>query len=598
MAYLVLPDDLAKHDRLIHAHWIVNQSLPRGPRRPRADLYEKLRHQVLRKAMRPAHTGRARLGPWLRLQPATSTDDDLALTTELGRLTAEERAAYVLLHLESMPADDAAGLLADLGVPDPAAALRGAAAIDEHLPPLDQDALLARPPMDPTITRLYGHRTHPAMSRPTLAMFAAATAAVAAAAALTFAFGHPWASAGDNGPAAHAAGGRPDHLTRTRPGEWERTTRLDLDTWPARGDLTGDDAFTSGALAAWNAASTRDRDITRDHADPGPPDAAPQLLYAGHAGSARVALLHDSSRVARYTEDRGTTALELFPEGRLLPGGASPLRLAPGKLLMPPWVTAVKSAALDGGRAHWQPVNVAGGVASVPAVPVSSGCARGPVLELQQPTIAHGRPYTIIDLGGLQSANLLYEPPPPAPVRRLGPHQVDSAPEAVPWGFQLWGKLACRPAGPAAVTGHGPGSVEMAMAWEFWAGNLPDGGGRGHWVCTRYGLGDGGSRTYATLLDDRGATLTGQRSGTWDCSRLQRDVVSGTWWKSPKGRWYYLAAASRRVVILAADGPFSHPAVKKGFLVAQGPKGGQQPPGKVSLQAENYDHHPMPIFQR
>ncbi|MEU5882957.1 hypothetical protein [Spirillospora sp. NPDC047279] len=603
MAYLVLPEDRGRQERLIQAHWIVNQSLPRRARdEPADEVYRRLRQQVLRRALHPPRRTRARLGPWLRLQPAvTSTDEDQALAEEIARLEPHERTAYVLLRVESMTEDDARDLLARLEVADPQAALRAAAAVDERVAPGDQATLLARPPMDPTITRLYGRRARPAMSRPILAVGGALLAA-ALVAGVSFATGHPWAGARDHihGGAhdgahggRHGAGGA-DRVTTVGAEVWKRTTRLDLDTWPTRGDLAGDGGFVKEALRAWSRPSGA---ATFDQAAGGPPDSAPHLLYAGTVGADRVALLHDSARVARYTTGGSGTRLEIYPEGRLLPGGASPLKLAPGRLLLPPWVTGVKAAALDGGDADWAQVPVRGGVTeALPRPHKPGGCWRGPVLELQQPSIAHGRPYTLADLGGLQAANIMYQPPPPAPVRRLGPHQIDGAPEAIPFGFELWGRLACSGAGPGVVADRG-GSVESAMAWEFWAGDLPDGGGRGHWVCTRYTLGSGRSATYALLLDGRGATLTGRRSDTWDCSRLQRDVASGTWWRSPKGRWFYLAAASRRVVALSADGPFSRPAVKKGFLIAEGPRSGAAPSGKITVSAVNYDQKPMPVYQ-
>ncbi|MDL4774635.1 MULTISPECIES: hypothetical protein [Thermomonosporaceae] len=605
MAFLVLPGELEQHDRLVAAHWIVNHSRPRDGRPGEIDeVYARLRDRVLRAAMRPQGRAGVRLGPWLRARPAAASERDAALAGALARLTPQARAAYVLRHLEELPGTSVRGRLEALGVADPDAALRDAALLDLEIPPLTPDELPGRPALDPTIASLYGRRRR--FARPRRPVFVAGAVAVVLAAGGTVLLDGGLGSARTSGPAAR----RPDRVTRTGPGEWHRTTRLDLDAWPARGDLANDAGLVAEALAAWNGTGgTGGTGVSREArggADAGPPDRDPQLLYAGTIGSSRVALLHDAQRVARYTAAPGGRRIEIFPEGRLLPGGAGPLKVAPARYLVPPWVTGFRAAALGAERARWRRVPLTDGLTGEVAAAARGGCWRGPVFELRQPEIAHGRPYTMADLGDLQSANLLFQPPPPAPVRRLGPHQIDSAPEAAPAGFALWGRLGCTPAapaghaapaGPASRSAGGRGDVESATAWEFWSGALPDRGGPGRWVCTRYAFGDGGSATYALLLDTRGAVLAGRHADTWDCSRLQRDIAAGAWWRSPNGRWHYLAAASRRVAALTARGPFARPAVRGGLLIARGPAGDRPPAGRVTLLARNDHRRAMPLFQ-
>lgn len=144
-------------------------------------------------------------------------------------------------------------------------------------------------------------------------------------------------------------------------------------------------------------------------------------------------------------------------------------------------------------------------------------------------------------------------------------------------------------------------TVEAASAWEFWSGKLPESNDPAHWVCARYTYTDGHSAAYVALLGGHGthrwAVRTGTAHGTWDCSRLKRDLVTGTWWHAPSGRWYYVGAASRRIVVFTASGPFARPSVRDEFLVAKGPKGGGRPAGPVRLTGKNYHGQWVTVFQ-
>ncbi|RMI36059.1 hypothetical protein EBO15_39600, partial [Actinomadura harenae] len=167
-----------------------------------------------------------------------------------------------------------------------------------------------------------------------------------------------------------------------------------------------------------------------------------------------------------------------------------------------------------------------------------------------------------------------------------------------PAGFALWRRLGCGAAGPAALDRRGRGDVESATAREFWTGPLPDGAGPGHWMCVRYAYTGGRGAAYAVLADDRGLHVIGRRLDTPDCASAGGDVASAGWWRSPKGRWYYLAAASRRVTALSAQGPFQPVEADGGLLAGRGPVASVPPSGRITVVARGLDQVPVPVFRR
>ncbi|MCP2336397.1 hypothetical protein [Actinomadura rupiterrae] len=705
IAYLVLPDGLDRHDRVVLAHWIVGRARPRRDHRGDAEaIYAALRGRVLAAALgsaarvdrRGRRAGRIRSGAWLRTQPLAAEADPATLTA-LARLSPHARAAYALLRLEDLPVDAARAELVALGVPGPDALLAEAGAV----PPLGEAASRA---LDPTVVRLHARRAFRPLAsvrelRTGRAALGLAAAAVATATAFAL-FGGGISIEGvrlADGPAAEPKAGR---VTAAPADLWRRTGRFDLAAWPARGNLVHDSGFVAQAVHAWENSKRA----------PSALSSGPQLLFAGTVGKHRVTLLRAGDAVARYLDGR----LEVFPvastrsadpahpfdrqrpldppqptgqdqptgheqpsgpehpigqdqsgggqpqpdgppqsvgqqqsqaqthvlgptrpdgpsqpggqeqptggaqspgrgpaagqsqqpgQGRLLgasqPDGsavqASPLKILPGRYLLPPWVSGVRATDLASGGAAWTPVPVHDGLTGPVPQPGHGGCWRGPVLELSQPQVPNGRPYTVADLGELVSANLLYEPPPPAPVL---PHQVGGGPDALPAGFALWHRLGCGDAGPDALDRHGRGDVESATAWDFWTGPLPDGAGPGHWVCARYAYTGGRSATYVALLDGRDSRVSGHRLDAADCSPAQRDLAGATWWRSPKGRWYYLAAASRRVTVLAADGPFEHTTARDDFLAGRGPVAASPPSGRIVVNARGTDQAPVPVYRR
>jgi len=594
MAYLVLPAEIDEQRRMLLAHRVVSGCLPRNPpgEAEAEERYREVRTRVLTEALgapryRPVWLGG--WGSWLRTAPARALSDELALGAAIAAMSPQARAAYVLAQVEGLPPADVRAELTRLGVGDPEEAQRGADGLGFDAE--EQRTLLSRPALDPTIARLYGRRPWP--TRP------GALAAGGVAVVLLVAVGGAGLLYGRSSEASSATAAVRAATRFTTAGDraWRDSTRLDLSVWPARGDLTGDDVFPQAALAAWNDGRAQGH----DGADAGPPLSDPQLLYAGNVGGARVALLRDGDRVARYTVRDRRTALDVYPEGSTLPDAAGPLKLtetgAGGRYLLPPWVPSARAATLDGGSANWSPVPVHDGVTGPVPLPSTApgGCRRATVLDLDQPEIAPGRSYTMADLGGLTMARVTYQPPPPAPVRPLGPHQIDGDDEGSPEGFGIWGRLGCvAPTAPQA-------GVESASAWEFWSGRLPESDDTAHWVCARYTYADGRSAAYAALLggdaEHRWAVRTGTAHDTWDCSRLKRDLVTGTWWRAPSGHWYYVGAASRRIIVFTASGPFAPAKVHDEFLVASGPKSGGHPSGKVTLTGQNYDGQWVTVFQ-
>ncbi len=304
------------------------------------------------------------------------------------------------------------------------------------------------------------------------------------------------------------------------PDAWTRGART-LDAWPARGELAGDRAFVRRAAAAWAGA-------------PGGRRAAggtAQLLYAGRLDGTPLALLRRGGLLARYTPGR----LDVVPAGT---GPSAPIALGGGRYLLAPW--DARPETLSGDR-----LAVSGGV-TAPAR-ADTGCGRGPLFHLGSRTVG--------DLGGPRAAVLGYRPP--------GRRPRDERPERLGGrGREIWNRLACATPRPASP-------VSEATAFGFWSGRLPHGGGHADWVCTRLTYAAGGSTARATLL---GAEA--RPTGACDAGR----PVSGTWWRAPSDRWYYVAAAGRGLVP-HADG-VRRSTTHKGLLVATG-----TPKTPVSLTA-------------
>ncbi|WP_304451445.1 hypothetical protein [Nocardiopsis sp. YSL2] len=544
LALLTLSGRPPAHDLLQRAHRSVTAALPWGRRNPRAHEYPRVRRRVLRRALRARGTPR-RTG--LRITPLDGFGTLTRALAPLDGLGPAARAGFALLRIERLDPEEAAALLRSVGVADPERALDEAGAVPDGF----------RPP-DPTVVRVSGRGAPP--GRPLLL--------AAGAAGLALALG-PVALVGSAPPEEPQGGPVSSAVTATaltNGQAWRESFRLDLTAWHARGGATGDDALVHEAVAAWSDRGQAPRD--------------PRLVFAGRVDGREVVVLHDAPWAARYTREGDDAEVEVFPEPAEGVANWPALRLsetAEGtRFLLPPWVTEAAWASLGTSEDGWSEAAVDDHGVTGP-LPAGEHCGTGPVLRLRAPDVAHGQPYTVIDLGGPSTAHLGYMPPPPAEIRRLGPHEVLD-PEH---GFDLWGEAACAGDAPRR-------SVVAATAWEFAEQELP-GGGTGRWVCVRYGTHDGGGLARAVLVARTGEgteTITaGERRGGWECSNLDRQVVAGTWWQADDGRWHYLAAASREVADLrvsgAVDGGGEGPA-----LAVDGPRRGDGPPaGPVTVSA-------------
>lgn len=533
------------------AHRLVTGALPRGRRHPRPREYARVRRRVLRRSLFPrGWHPRGQAG--MRLSPVDGTGGEVRALEALDGLDSPARAAYALMRLESLDTQAATDLLASVGVREAAVAVERARGVPTTL----------RLP-DPTVVRVSGrgslvHRR---------GLVAASGVLVLAAVALGLTAAD---SSGGVGVTPSAA--PPPRLAEAvAPDSWRASFRLDLTAWHPRGGAIGDEALPRRALAAWTEQEGHDL---------GRAPGAPALLFAGEVADRDVVLLHDGPRVARYTREGGEELVEVFAEPGNGVANWPALRLADTDAgthyLLPPWVTEADTAPLGRPGAGWSEVKHEDGVTE--ALPTGEHCGVGPVLRLRAPDVAHGEPYTAIDLGGLDTAHLGYMPPPPAEIRRLGPHEVLDSEQ----GFDLWGELACSGAPPE-------GPVRTATAWEFAVQELP-GGGEGRWACVRFGTHDGGGLARAVLVaqTDEGAetVVAGEREGGWDCSNLNRQVAAGTWWQDVEGRWHYLAAASREVDTITVTGGAEGTAGSGvGVLEVAGPRSDSPPAGEVSLTA-------------
>ncbi|MFG2005286.1 hypothetical protein ACGFNU_39685 [Spirillospora sp. NPDC048911] len=524
MAYFVLPGKGKRFYRLALAQRIVDGVLSR--RTLRRITPAKQRTKVLRRAMRPSWRLRIGLGPWLRALPAKLPDP--ALTKALAGMEPQVRVAYVLRHIEGRPRYAVRDQLVQLRIRDVWPLIDAADAAERPTVPSE--------PFEPTPVRLGRRPILP------IAVATLATALIGALIVTERLDGMPFAEA------------RNLRLTSAAPDAWTRRPPS-LDVWPARGDLVNDKAFTSRALAAWTEKGRLDGDA--------------QLLYAGRVGGVPIALLRHRDLIARYTGS---------PDPQVSAAGAdasSPIALGGGRYLLAPWDT---TAVTPSGRK----VNVVGGVTDT--VTVKTRCHRGPLLDI----IGRDGSRTVGEFGTLRPATLTYRSPTSKPTAPTTPPIAPAKPAPSPTNpaaapakpattpakpgvapaklapsvrlkgasVKLWDRLGCllpQPARPVAV----------AAAWDFWSGSLPHGGGHAQWVCTRMSFADGGDAGQATLVAAKEGFVTGS------CDA--RQPVSGTWWKAPSGRWYYLAAAVRDLVP-HAEGPVGKPKVTKGLLVGSAAK--------------------------
>ncbi|MGW0816849.1 hypothetical protein ACWD00_26965 [Streptomyces viridiviolaceus] len=583
LAYLVLPPGLGRSRRVLTAHSLTQRALPgnrtatpvipaQSADREGDPGYALIRLRVVRTALeaglplkRRAWPKRSQLPPllpqvWgLKLFPRSGGADELALDQQLTALSAAGRAAYVLRGLERLPDGDVRQLLRAAGVADADAALREADGVTGAYtllasPEFDPCSLQARP------TDLMRRRQH---TRAALV----AGAALVVCGALVGLPGDGWGSDGPaappyaRNPAAEAALD-PGELTRVPPGAWRTSARTDFSVWPARGDLTGDEDLLRRALVVW----ARPGETVRMSATPGTPTGGPsgppQLLYAGNVDAARVVILHDGLRIARYAEAKDGTAGAALDFARTdgagrAEAGAVVLGRTDGNVryLTAPWVTRAAERDLTRPGSGAMDLPLTDGVTSPMAGPAerTGACTSWNVLQLTDGSTTR----LMSDLGELVPARLT--------TGRPGSAKDASGAAAL----RTWAPYACS---LGAVRGQGVRSVN---AWEFASQRLPGAGGSAAWVCTRAETWRGDGARVLAQFRTPGAKYGAVAAKAEDvpaCGKRDPQVLAGVLWKSEGGRWYLLAAGGRDTESVRATGGISASA-EGNLLTAKAKKG-------------------------
>ncbi|MFI1352336.1 hypothetical protein ACH4TV_01905 [Streptomyces sp. NPDC020898] len=593
LAYLVLPPSLGRNRRVLTAHALTQRALPRG--RTSASVipaqstgragdpgYALVRLQVLRTALAAGQPWRGRTLPkrsqlppllpqvWgLRLFPRSGGADELALDQRLSALSGPARAAYVLRGLEKLPDGDVRTALEAAGVDRPTAALREADEVPERY------ALLDSAEFDPC--SLHARPTDLMRRRQHLKAALVAAAAVAVCGTLLGLPGDGWGPDGAAAPAyaqnpAAEAALDPAGLTLVAPAAWKSSARVDFSVWPARGDLVGDRALLRRALAVW----ARPGETVQVSATPGTPSGGPagppQLLYAGAVDTARVVILYDGLRIARYAEPKDGTAGAALDFARVdgatgAEADAVVLHRADGNVryLTAPWVRKAEMRDLRRPAATPIGLGLTDGVTGPLASPIAQKgtCQSWNTLQV---TVAGGT-RLLSDLGELVPAHLTAGRP--TSLREA------SAPAAL----ATWSPFACS---LAAMHSQGVRSVN---AWRYAEQPLPDTSGAADWVCTRAETWrGGGARVLAQFHTPGGVygAVAAKAENTSACGPRDPNVLAGVLWKSGAGEWYLLAAGGENTASVTATGAVS--ASSRGALLAAKTQQGAQAGLKGTLR--------------
>ncbi|MFC6480550.1 hypothetical protein ACFQGN_05765 [Streptomyces goshikiensis] len=117
------------------------------------------------------------------------------------------------------------------------------------------------------------------------------------------------------------------------------------------------------------------------------------------------------------------------------------------------------------------------------------------------------------------------------------------------------------------------GGVRAVNIWEFASSELPDGGGRAVWSCTRTSSWAGPGDVLVRLSPAAGPPQDVARApDTAACGRFGQHLLAGTRWRSPAGRWYLLAAGSREVTGITASGAVRAEARGRTLAAPAGPE--------------------------
>ncbi|MFI6874339.1 hypothetical protein ACIBL6_12925 [Streptomyces sp. NPDC050400] len=591
LAYLTLPTSLSRHRRVLLAHHAAQHALPaartgrvprpRGADGPPGAGADALRVQVVRTALaaahrpawwpgslRPPRTLLPRLPVvWgLRLFPRAGGADEVRLGQALADASAPARAAFVLRRVDGLDGERVALLLDAAGVADAGAVLREAVGLDAQAGPAAQ-ALLHSQEFDACSVQ-----TRPTdLVRRARRRRAAWTAGAAAAALVAAALLVPAGTTPDPAPGTAGAASpvlSPGRLARTAPDTWADTSRVDFTAWPARGALVHDDALLGRALDTWAAPS----DDVRVTASPGTatdaPPRTPQLLFAGEVDGHQVVLLHDGERLARYTadEDSGKVSLDLAraDDADVTSGATVVLARGDGaaRYLTAPWIAESTVRDLLRPDTPARPLHVSrdGVTDAVPVAP-PGGCDKRPVLQLRSSSrIVEHHAFVVADLGGLSPVHLTYTPLPGAGRPPRQPREATST-----QALLAWARTACR------VPSWGGGGVRAVNVWDFAEQDLPQNGGRAVWACARADSWRGPGDVTLLLRTPAASTtaparVVGRAENTAACSRFGQHVVAATRWRAPDGHDYLVAAGSRKVTRITADGAVD--ASKPGRILA------------------------------
>ncbi|MEZ3178386.1 hypothetical protein KYY02_06610, partial [Streptomyces pimonensis] len=549
LAYLVLPSGRGRSRRVLTAHSLVQRALPRGrapaPLVPAQQAgrdggpgYALIRLQVLRTAL----GRRAGLPPplprvWgLKLFPRSGGPDELALDHRLSTLSGPARAAHALRGLERLPDGDVREVLRAAGVADVGAALKEA----DRIP--DPYRLLDSPGFDPCVLQV--RPTDLLRRRRRLKAALVAGAALAVCGTLLGLPGDGWGPDGAAAPPAAQAALDPGRLTRVSPTAWRASARTDFSVWPARGDRTGDRALLRRALAAWVRPGKGVLVSATPGTPSGGPAGPPQLLYAGTVDTARVVVLYDGLRVARYAEPKDGTQDAVLDLARVdgagrAGSGAVVLSRTDGNVryLTAPWVRGAGERDLRRPDSGTRGLGLTGGVTPPLAGPAvrPEPCTSWNVLELTDGTGTR----LVTDLGELVPARLTAGRPDRA-------HEVSGA-EAL----RTWAPYACS---LGAVRSAGVRSVN---AWAFAEQPLPGGSGEAAWVCTRAETWRGGGARVLVQFRTPGGrfgVVAAKAEDVPACGERDPRVLAGVLWKSGTGDWYLLAAGGRDTASIRATG--------------------------------------------
>ncbi|MER7123018.1 hypothetical protein, partial [Streptomyces goshikiensis] len=313
--------------------------------------------------------------------------------------------------------------------------------------------------------------------------------------------------------------------------------------------------------------------------DTDPPRRAPQLLYAGDSDGRAVVLLLDGDRVVRYAEavtGRGARELDFArtDEAGVTTAAALTLVRSPdggrARYLLAPWIAAAGTRDLLRAGEDTKPLALAAdGVTAPVEVPRSAGaCAAWPALEVTSSArIVEKHSFVLADLGTLTPVHLTYIPLPDGPGAAAARQPREATGAAA---RAAWAATACR---LPEMRGMRDGGVRAVNIWEFASSELPDGGGRAVWSCTRTSSWAGPGDVLVRLSPAAGPPQDVARApDTAACGRFGQHLLAGTRWRSPAGRWYLLAAGSREVTGITASGAVRAEARGRTLAAPAGPE--------------------------